>query len=44
MLMFDNIGIEKNKSYRHEATIFLGDVDIEKILVSKKIDFEKKKL
>ena len=24
MLMFDNIGIEKNKSYRHEATIFFG--------------------
>ena len=24
MLMFDNIGIEKNKSYRPEATIFFG--------------------
>ena len=24
MLMFGNIGIDKNKSYRHEVTIFFG--------------------
>ena len=36
-----NIEIEKNKFYRHK-TIFCGDADIEKILVSNKISFGEK--
>ena len=34
VLTFDNIEIEKNKFYHHKTPIFLGDVDIEKKLVS----------
>ena len=41
ILMFGNIEIEKNKFYRH-TYYFLGDVDNEKILVSKKISFVEK--
>ena len=37
ILTFGNIGIEKSKFYRHKTPIFLGDVDIEKVLVSKNI-------
>ena len=37
--MFGNIEINKNKFYHHKSPIFLGDVDIEKVLVSKKISF-----
>ena len=39
VLTFDNIEIEKNKFYHHITPSFLGDVDIEKVLVSKKISF-----
>ena len=39
ILTFGNIGIEKNKFYRHKTPIRLGDVDIEKVLVSSKIYF-----
>ena len=35
---FANIEIEKKKFYRHNP-IFLGDVDIEKVLVANKIPF-----
>ena len=42
ILTFGNIDIEKNKLYRHKTPIFLGDVDIEKVLVSKKISFGEK--
>ena len=41
ILMFGNIEIEKKKFYRHKIPIFLGDVDIEKVL-SKKIFFGEK--
>ena len=34
MLTFGNIEIKKNKFYCHKTAIFLGDVDIEKFLVS----------
>ena len=44
ILRFGNIEIEKNKFLRHTAPIFLGDVDIEKVLVSNKISFGEKKL
>ena len=44
ILMFCNIEIEKNKFYHHKNPIFLGDVDIEKVLVSNKISFGEKKL
>ena len=37
--MFGNIEINKNKFYHHKSPIFLGGVDIEKVLVSKKISF-----
>ena len=39
---FGNIEIEKNKFYHYKAPIFLGDVDIEKVLVSNKISFGEK--
>ena len=42
ILTFGNIEIEKNKFYHHKAPIFLGDVDIEKVLVSNKISFGEK--
>ena len=38
-LTFGNIEIEKNKFYPHKAPTFFGEVDIEKVLVSKKISF-----
>ena len=41
VLTFGNIEIEKYKFYCHK-TIFLGDVDIEKVLVSNKISFGEK--
>ena len=42
ILTFGNIEIEKNKFYRHISPIFLGDIDIEKVLVSNKIYFGEK--
>ena len=42
ILTFCNIEIEKNKFYCHKTPIILGDVDIEKVLVSKKISFGEK--
>ena len=41
---FGNIEIEKNKFYRYKTRIFLKDVDIEKVLVSKSLYFDEKKL
>ena len=41
ILTFGKIQIEKMKFYRHK-TIFLGDVDIEKVLVANKIPFGEK--
>ena len=34
--------MNKRKFYRHKTPIFLGDVDIEKVLVSNKISFGEK--
>ena len=42
ILTLGNIDIEKNKLYRHKTPIFLGDVDIVKVLVSKMISFGEK--
>ena len=42
ILTFGNIKIEKNKFYRHKTPIFVGDVDIEKVLVSNKLSFGEK--
>ena len=42
ILTFGNIETGKNKFYRHKTLIFLGDVDIEKVLLSKKISFAEK--
>ena len=42
ILMFGNIENDKNKFSRHITPIFLGDVDIEKVLVSNKIYFGEK--
>ena len=43
-LTYDNTEIEKSKFYHHKTPIFLGYIDIEKALVSKKIPFPEKKL
>ena len=37
VLMFGDIEIEKNKFYLHKTPFLKKDVDIEKVLVSKKI-------
>ena len=37
VLTFGDMGIEINKFYCHKSRIYLKDVDIEKVLVSKKI-------
>ena len=42
ILAFCHIEIEKNKFYRHKSLTFLKDVDIEKLLVSKRISFGEK--
>ena len=42
ILTFGNIEIEKNKFYRNKIPVHLRDVDIEKVLVSKKISFGEK--
>ena len=42
ILTFGNIEIEINNFYPHKTPIFLGDVYIEKVLVSSKISFGKK--
>ena len=42
ILMFDNIEIEKNKFSHYQAPIFVGDANIEKVLVSNKISFGEK--
>ena len=43
ILTSGNIEIEKNKCYHHKTPIILGDIDIEKVLVSKTISFGEKK-
>ena len=35
ILTFDKIEIKNNNFYRQKTPIFLGDIDIEKVLVSK---------
>ena len=42
ILTFGDIEIEKNKFYRYKTPIFLGDVDIEKVLVSTRFLLVKK--
>ena len=42
MLTFGDIEIEKNKFYRNKTSIFLKDVDIERVLVSNKTSFGEK--
>ena len=42
ILTFKGIEIEKNEIYLHKIPIFLGDVDIQKVLVSNKISFGEK--
>ena len=37
ILTFGDIEIEKNKFYHHKSSIFYKDLDIEKVLLSKKI-------
>ena len=40
--MFGDIKIEKSKFYHNKIPIFMGDVDIKKVLVSSKISFGEK--
>ena len=42
LLTCGDIEIEKNKLYCHKTPILLGDVDIEKVLVSNKNSFDEK--
>ena len=42
ILTFGNIEIENNKFLCHKTPIFLGDVDIEKVVLSNKISFDEK--
>ena len=41
ILTFEYIKFEKKKFYLYKALILLGDVNIEKVLVSNKISFGK---
>ena len=40
--MFGNIEITKNKSYCNKTSIFKKDVDIEEVLLSSNISYDKK--
>ena len=42
ILTFGNTEIEKSKFHRHKTSIHLGDVDVEKVLVSDNISFGEK--
>ena len=42
IIMFGYIKIEKHKFYQHKSPISIGDVDINKIIVSNKVPFGKK--
>ena len=42
VLVFGNIEIEKNKFYHYKSPVPLRNIDIEKVLVSKKFFFGKK--
>ena len=42
ILTFGDIVIEKNIFYLHKTAIIWRDVDIEKVLVSKKVSFDEK--
>ena len=42
ILTFGDIEVEKNKFYHNKTSIFLKDVDIEKVLVSRQISFGEK--
>ena len=44
ILKSGNIEIQKHKFYHHKTPIIFEDLDIEKVLVSNKISFGKKKL
>ena len=43
-LTFGDFEIEKNKFYHHKTPIFWGDIETEKVLVTKKIYSSEKKL
>ena len=43
VLVFGNIEIEKNKFYHYKSPVPLRNIDIEKVLVSKKFFLAKKK-
>ena len=43
-LTFGSTEIEKDKFYHHKTSNFLGDVDVEEVLVSNKISFGKKSI
>ena len=40
--LLGTLKLKKSKFYRHKASIFLKDVDVEKVLVSNKISFGEK--
>ena len=42
IVMFGNVGIEKQKFHRHKRPILIVDVNILKTIVSKKVSFGKK--
>ena len=42
IIVFDDIELENNKLYHHYGSIFLGDVDTGKVLVSNKISSDEK--
>ena len=44
ILMSGDIKIEKDKFYRYKSSIFVEDLDINKVLVSNNISFGEKKL
>ena len=43
ILTFGDIEIEKHKFNQHKSGILIGDVDINKIIISSKVPFGKKR-
>ena len=42
IITFGNIEVEKHKFHQHQSPILIGEVDINKIIVSNKVSFGKK--
>ena len=42
IITFDDIGLEKHKFYLNKSALLMHDINIDRILVSSKVSFQKK--